>query len=119
MSIDDGYARCALCRHVYRPDVASSVDGHRTATGHDPTPGGAPAPPTSSVTPDDIPATVAGRLLVDAATTIGELRGIVDGLGELAATWSKSDDVGRREAAAELTGYLARPRIYAYGGTDD
>lgn len=114
MSVDEGYATCGVCRHVYRPGSADSVEGHQRATGHAPTRGGVPSPPPTGEVERVTPA----QLLVQAASRLEELQAVVDGLDELATSWEASpiahrNGPGLREAAAMLRGYLARPPIHA------
>lgn len=118
MSVDEGWATCGVCRHAYRPGVQESVDGHFTATGHPPTPGGVPTPPPTGEVERVTPA----QLLMQAAQRLEELQAVVDGLDGLAASWEGWESAelrpGLNRAARMLRGYLARPPIYAQETTD-
>lgn len=121
-TLDQGYAVCAVCRHVYRPDVQASVDGHRQATGHAPRAGtGPPRPEVRAASPSPGPgdggeAPVTGAQLLLAATRrAADLQAVVDGLDALVLTWDRSDSADVRQCGRMLAAYLARPPIRARG----
>jgi hypothetical protein len=121
-TLDQGYAVCLVCRHVYRPDVAASVEGHRRGTGHTPRPGNGP-PPRPEVRsaapppPEDEPEVSAAALIMAATRRAADLQAVIGGLDGLIATWSQSESADVRQCGQMLAAYLARPPIYAQGVT--
>jgi hypothetical protein len=112
-TLEQGYVVCVVCRHVYRPDVTASVEGHRTATGHAPRPGKGPPRPEVRAAAPEPPQVTASELIMAATRRAADLQAVIDGLDGLVETWERSENPDVRQCGRMLAGYLARPPIYA------
>lgn len=94
----DDYARCTVCRGMYRPAVEASAAAHATATGHRPTTAGdVPAPGTVRTERRVDPRELLGAAL----RRIADLQQCVTDVEAMATEWAQSPDAARR-ADAEL-----------------